>query len=452
MVEKQLTPVDHYVAAYESLDLNGASNGASWVRELRSAAISKFSEIGLPTTRRGNEEWKYTDVRPIARREFRPATASSASAVLADKRWEQFTFGETGWNLLVFVNGAYMDELSSLPSLPAGVKVTDIATAIESGDALAKEHLGRHADYENSGFTALNTAFIQNGAVIHIPDNAVLEVPIHLLFLFTSQEDEAVTHPRVLIQAGVNSSATVIETYAGLSQGLTLTNAVTEVLIGQGASLRHYTMQQQSEDAYHISTTEAVLSRDSSFSSVVIDLGGKLVRHNLNARMAGEGAICSLNGLYMVTGTQHVDNQVIIEHKMPYTTSRELYKGILDGKSRSVFHGSIIVREGAKKVDAFQTDKNLLLSDQAEADTKPAFWIYTDDVRCGHGASCGHIDENAVFYMKSRGLDDLTARNFLIHGFVSEVIAKIELEPLREHVDQIVHTKLRGWLDNGESQ
>ena len=452
MVEQQLTPVDHYLAAYELLDLNEPSNDASWVRDLRSAAISRFSEIGLPTTRRGNEEWKYTDVRPIARREFRPATASSASAILADKRWEQFTFSETGWNRLVFVNGAYLDELSSLPSLPAGVKATAIATAIESGDALVKEHLGRHADFKSSGFTALNTAFIQDGAVVHIPDNAVLDVPIHLLFLFTSQEDEAVTHPRVLIHAGVNSSATVIESYAGLSEGLTLTNAVTEVLIGQGALLRHYTVQQQSEDAYHISTTEAVLSRDSSFSSVVIDLGGKLVRHNLNARMAGEGASCTLNGLYMVTGTQHVDNQVIIEHKMPYTTSRELYKGILDGKSRSVFHGSIIVREGAKKVDAFQTDKNLLLSDQAEADTKPAFWIYTDDVRCGHGASCGHIDEDAIFYMKSRGLDDLTARNFLIHGFVSEVIAKIELEPLREHVDQIVHSKLRGWLDNGESQ
>ncbi len=452
MIEQQLTPVDHYLAAYESLKLNGASKDPSWARELRSAAIAKFSEIGLPTGRRGNEEWKYTDVRPIARREFRPATASSASAVLEDKGWEQFTCGETGWNLLVFVNGAYMDQLSSLPSLPAGVKVTDIATAIESGAALVKEHLGRHADFKSSGFTALNTAFIRDGALVHIPDNAVLEEPIHLLFLTTSQEDEAVTHPRVLIHAGANSSATVVESYAGLSGGPSLTNAVTEVLVGPGASLRHYTMQRQSDDAYHVSTTEAVLSRDSSYSSVNIDLGGDLVRHNLNARMAGEGASCKLNGLYMVTGKQHVDNQVIIEHKMPYTTSRELYKGILDGKSRTVFHGSIIVREGAKKVDAYQTDKNLLLSDQAEADTKPAFWIYTDDVRCGHGAACGHIDEDAVFYMKSRGLDDLTARNFLIHGFVNEVIASIELESLRDHLDQIVHTKLQAWLGDGESQ
>ena len=452
MIEQQLTPVDHYLAAYESLELNGASNDPSWIRELRRAAMSRFGEIGLPTARRGNEEWKYTDVRPIARREFKPATASPTRAALTDKQWEQFTVGETGWNLLVFINGGYAEEFSSLPSPAEGIRVTSIAKAIASGDALVEEHLGRHADFKDSGFTALNTAFIQDGALVHIPDNVVLEEPIHLLFLFTSQEDEAVTHPRVLINAGANSSAMVIESYVGLSQGAILTNAVTEVLVGPGASLRHYAMQRQSEDAYHVSTTEAVLLRDSSFSSVNIDLGGNLVRHNLNVRMADEGASCTLNGLYMVTGKQHVDNQVIIEHKMPHTTSRELYKGILDGKSRSVFHGSIIVREGATKTDAYQTDKNLLLSDEAEADTKPAFWVYTDDVKCGHGAACGHLDEDAVFYLKSRGLDDLSARNFLIHGFVSEVIQSIAFEPLRNHVDEIVHAKLRAWLGDGESQ
>ena len=297
---------------------------------------------------------------------------------------------------------------------------------------------------------ALNTAFVHHGAFVHIPDGATVEEPIHLLFVSTAREEDTVTHPRVLIITGRDSSATVIESYGCLSDTRYFTNAVTELSLGQGSALRYYKVQRQSEQAFHITNTQAVLSQDSHLSSVNLDLGGGLVRNNLSALMEAQGAGCMLNGLYLVTRSQHVDNQVVVDHAKGYTTTRELYKGILDGKSRSVFHGSIIVREGAAKVDADQSDKNLLLSDQAEADTKPAFWIYCDDVICRHGAACGQIDEDALFYLRTRGLSEEAARRFLVRAFVSEVIDSIQCKPYRDHVDSLVQSTLRQWLGSDE--
>ena len=256
-----------------------------------------------------------------------------------------------------------------------------------------------------------------------------------MLFIAAGDEEETVAQPRVLIVAGEESSASVLESYAGVSEGEHLTNAVTEIVVGAAARLDYYKVQRQSEQAYHVTNTHVAIERDSWFSSVNIDMGGRLTRNNLNLVTLDQDCSCSLTGFYMVTGRQHVDNQVIIDHAKPYTTSRELYKGILDGRSRSVFHGSIIVREGAVKVNANQVDKNLLLSDQAEADTKPAFWIYCDDVKCGHGAACGHMDPMALFYLRSRGIDERTARGLLTRAFLSEVIEGIANETLRTQVD-----------------
>ena len=228
-------------------------------------------------------------------------------------------------------------------------------------------------------------------------------------------------------------------------------NAVTEIRVGASSTLRYYKVQRQSTEAFHITNTHAVLSRDCSFTSVCFDLGGGLVRNNLNVLLAEEGAACVLNGLYMPAGTQHIDNQVIVDHARGYTTTREMYKGVLDGKGRSVFHGSIVVREGAAKVDAEQVDKNLLLSDQAEADMKPAFWIYCDDVRCSHGAACGQIDENALFYLRTRGLSERGARRLLTHGFVADIIDGIENEQFRSYMDGLVQTRLHEWLGDGDT-
>ena len=445
MTQRPASQEQSYLAALESFEQNSYANDPSWVHDLRRTAMIRFQSLGFPTARRGNEEWKYTDVGPIAKATFQSLDATVLPRVdAADVKGA--SVGEAGWSQLVFVNGSYARELSSVSSLPAGVMAVNLAEAMKSTPDLIQEHLAQYADYEINAFTALNTAFIHEGAFVHIPDDVLVEEPIRLLFLSTSQDEESVSHSRVLIVVGKNSKATIIDGYGGISDGRYFSNAVTEVVVGAGSRVEYYKIQQQSDKAFHITTTDVVLGRDSYFSSINIDLGGKLVRNNLNVLTQDEGSSCMLNGLYLVNGTQHVDNQIIIDHAKPYTTSRELYKGILDGKSRSVFHGSIIVREGAVKVNANQVDKNLLLSDQAEADTKPAFWIYCDDVKCGHGAACGQMDENALFYLRSRGIDEKTARGLLTRAFVSEVIQSISNEPLRGQIDGLVQAKLQEWL------
>ena len=443
MTQRPATQEEAYLAASESFESNGAARDPAWARDLRKAAIAKFRDLGFPTARRGNEEWKYTDVGPIARLPLQPAPQAPQPAA-ADVA--QAGLGEPGWPQLVFVNGCYDGALSSTASLPDGVTVTNLSEAMQSSPDLVRQSLGRYADYESNAFTALNTAFVHEGAFVHVPDGAQVEDPIRLLFLTTSGEQGTVAHPRVLIVVGRESRATIIEDHKGITDGRYFANAVTEVVVGAGARVEYYKAQRQSEQAYHITTTNVALERDSRFDSVNIDMGGRLTRNNLNLITMDQDCSCTLNGFYLVNGVQHVDNQVIIDHAKPYTTSRELYKGILDGKSRSVFHGSIIVREGAVKVNANQVDKNLLLSDQAEADTKPAFWIYCDDVKCGHGAACGQMDEIALFYLRSRGIDEKAARGLLTRAFLSEVIDGISNESFRSQIGGLVQDTLREWL------
>ena len=421
MTQRTATQEEAYLAASESFESNGASHDPAWARELRRDALDRFRELGFPTARRGNEEWKYTDVMPIARVPVRLGMSDAAATVDADAV-AQASLGGARWPQLVFVNGRYSEALSSVDALPERVTAVSLAEAMRSTPDLVQSHLARHAEYAGNPFTALNTAFLHDGAFVHIARGARVDDPIRLLFLTSGDGEETVSQPRVLIAAGEESSASVLESYAGLSDGEHLTNAVTEIVVGAAARLDYYKVQRQPEQAYHVTNTYVAIERDSWFSSVNIDMGGRLTRNNLNLLTLDSDCSCSLTGFYMVAGRQHVDNQVIIDHAKPYTTSRELYKGILDGRSRSVFHGSIIVREGAVKVNANQVDKNLILSDQAEADTKPAFWIYCDDVKCGHGAACGQMDPTALFYLRSRGIDERAAKSLLTRAFLSEVI------------------------------
>ena len=432
---------ERFLAAFQAYEKNGAAPDPQWTHALRKAAISRFVDLGFPTARRGNEEWKYTDIGLIANAPHQPITSPSPTSLQA-KELAAFTFGESNWRKLVFVDGSYVERLSSVFAMSPGVTVGSLAEAMTGEDHLVEQHLAQYANYEDNAFTALNTAFVHDGAFVHIADGIVVEEPIHLLFLSTSPIQDAISLPRVLVMAGKESKATIIESYGTLAESRYFTNAVTEVVVGDGASLSYYRVQQESDQAFHVHTTQVSLARDSNFSSVTLDLGSRLARNNLNVLMGQEGSACMLNGLYIVTGSQHVDNQVIVDHAKPHTTTRELYKGILDGKSRAVFHGSIVVRQGAQKVDARQEDKNLLLSDQAEADTKPAFWIYADDVKCSHGASCGALDEHALFYLRSRGLSEREARTMLTRGFVSEVINTIHSEPIRTHLDELVMARL----------
>ena len=445
---QQSTQENTYLEAFEAFHRDGASRDPSWAKALKEAAIKRFSDLGFPTTRRGNEEWKYTDVRPIAAAGFQPLTIPSPTH-LGAKELESLTLGEMDWPRLVFVDGYFSEELSLLSSLPDGVIASNLADAMTQSASLVEQHLGHYAPYQDNPFTALNTAFLKHGAFLHIPDGALVEEPIQILFAFTARALNTASHPRVLIVTGKDSKATVIESYVGLLEGKYFTNAVTEVRVGPGSKLTYYKVQRQSQDAFHITNTHAVLTRDCSFSSVNLDFGGALVRNNLNPLMSEEGSSCSLNGLYMPTGTQHVDNEVIVDHAKGYTTTREKYKGVLNGRARSVFHGSIIVRKNAVKVDASQEDKNLLLSNEAEADTKPAFWIYCDDVRCAHGAACGQIDEDALFYLRSRGLEESAARNMLTHGFVADIIDSIENDRFRSHIEDLVQARLIEWLGDG---
>jgi Fe-S cluster assembly protein SufD len=441
MPQQTASQTARYLDAFGAFERNGASADPAWVRDLRRDAAARFADLGFPTARRGNEEWKYTDVRPIARAPFSPLSPVEPPAVTAQEL-ERLTVGDSRWSRLVFVDGCYAPDLSDIESLPSGVSLLSLADAMATRPELVREHLARHAAYQDNAFTALNTAFLHEGAFLHVPDRTEAPEPVHLVFLSTAKAAGAALQPRVLVLAGRDSSVTIVESHGALSDAGYLTNAVTEVAVGDGARVRHYRVQQESEEAYAVGNTHVTLGRDSTYASVVTDLGGGLVRNNLNVLTGDEGSHTTLNGLYLVTRSQHVDNQVIIDHAKPHTTSRELYKGVLSGRSRSVFHGSIVVREGAQKVSANQADKNLLLSNEAEADTKPAFWIYADDVRCAHGAACGQLDEAALFYLRSRGIGEQEARMMLVRGFVAEIVEGIEHQAVRAHVEGLVAAKL----------
>ena len=420
----------HYAAAYAAQP----TDGPEVVRGLRRRGWDAFQSLGLPTARRGNEPWKYTNAAPIAREAFafgHTLSAEDAGLTLADARatapWQD------DWRTLVMVDGVFAPALSDGVAVAqtGGLTIAPLPDALCGGDVA----LGSLAAPEDDGFIALNTAFMRDGAVISIPAGADAGV-VNVVYLTTGREQPRVTYPRTLIDAAANSSVTVIETFAGPDGVRYLTNAVTEATIGDGASVEHYRLLTEGMDAYHVGVSRVLQHKDSAFSSVSIARGAALGRNDFAVKLAGTGAECTLNGLYLTKGNQHIDNYINIDHAEPYGTSRMFYKGILDGRSRAVFGGNVTVRKDAQKTDAQQTDKNLLLSEYAEVDSKPSLLIYADDVKCGHGATAGHIDADTVFYMRSRGLDLSTASRILIHAFASEIIDTVALEPLREYLDE----------------
>ena len=404
--------------------------------------MAAFDRTGFPTARRGNEEWKYTDVRPIARASFAlPDAEPPHPHTLPPSDLEDVA-------RVCLVDGRYSPEASHTAPLPGDAYVGSLAEALATRGDLVREHLGRHADFRGAPLTALNTAFLQDGALVYVPDGVALTAPVHVQFLADGGQPRAV-HPRVLVVLGAGAQATLVEEYADLASGPGFTNAVTEVVVGPGAVVDSYRLQRRSAEAYHVGSTRVTLGRDSSFSSLTLDAGAAIARNALDVLLDGEGASCALYGLYLAAGRQHVDNQVSIDHARPHTISRQLYKGVMDGRSRAVFHGSITVREGAQKVDARQEDRNLLLSPNAEVDTTPAFWIYADDVKCSHGAACGQLAEEALFYLRSRGIDELAARRLLTHGFVDEVVALGRNPQARDLFQEAVNATLQGFPSLG---
>ena len=364
---------------------------------------------------------------------------------------EPFTFGVLKASQLVFVNGRYAPRLSYLRSLPEGVRVAPLAEMLRAEPETLEKHLTRYAQFEDDPFVALNTAFFQDGAYVEVPKGTVVGEPIHLLFVSTFRDLPIVAHPRNLILMGAGSQATVIESYAGWAPDVTFTNAVTEVAPGPGAVLDHYKIQREAETAFHIATMTVHQDRDSSFSAHSISLGGGLVRNYVHTLFRAPGGSLTLNGLYMTAGNQQADNYTRIDHVAPACTSVELYRGILGGRSRGVFNGNIYVRKDAQKTVARQTNKNLLLSKEAFVDSTPGLEILADDVKCNHSSTIGQLDENAVFYLRSRGIDEEAARNILTYAFAADVVNQVKVAPVRIKLDQLIVSRLPRGAGLGET-
>jgi FeS assembly protein SufD len=522
-----------YFSSFMELEERLAASGPSWLHEIRRAAMEGFAEKGFPSTRQ--EEWRNTNVAPIAAVPFRPATTSwerghpfaplrAGSARTTAGRMPALPIGQLpladlGCPRLVFINGRFSKQLSALEALPKGVKAGSLAEALASDGKILECHLTRFAtDYKEHAFVALNTAFLEDGAFLEIPKSVVLEKPIYLLYVSDPSGLPTVSYPRNLIIAGRESQASIVEGYISLGgtplagsarrrsetaataagadqrrsetaataggaerrrsetaataggaerrrseaaataagaerrrsetaataapEGVYFTNAVSEIVVGEGAVLEYHRIQQESERAFHFGRLQFHQEHSSNLATHSIALGGALVREEVKAVLGGEGAEATLNGLYLVAGRQHIDNQTTLDHAQPHCSSREVYKGVLDGESSAVFNGKIIVRKDAQKTDSKQSNKNLLLSEKAIIDTKPALEIYADDVKCTHGATIGQIDPEAVFYLRSRGIGRQEARELLTYAFANDVLERIKYEPLREQLSEGLFARL----------
>ncbi len=422
-----------YIEDFATFASNGGGQGPAWAPAMRRSAIDRFASLGFPTPK--NEDWHFTSVAPIVEREFRAGPAESSQVRAADLA--PFIFNRPEWPALVFVNGRFASGLSTLGTLPRGTTVSSLAHAWEHDEPLLAQYLGKLATYEEQAFTALNTAFMKDGALVSIPADTVVELPIHLIFVSDANAAKSVAHPRNLIVAGRNSKATVIESYVSVGDAAYFTNTVTEAVVEEGATLTHYKIQRESQRAYHVGTVDVRQGRDSHFVSFSFATGAALSRTNIYTVLEGPGCGATLNGLYMVSDQQHVDHQTRIEHAQPNCFSRELYKGILDGASHGVFNGKVYVHPIAQQTDGKQSNNNLLLSDKARIDTKPQLEIFADDVKCTHGATVGRIDEQALFYMKSRGVNRELATQLLTYAFAADVLEQLEVTEVKEELERM---------------
>lgn len=437
---------DLYFKRYSELEKARSAHEPAWLQDTRRAAIDRFGDLGFPTTH--DEEWRFTNVAPIARTNFVPAKAAESQ-----KQLIQFPGSET-WiescASLVFVNGHFAAELSRLGSLPKGVRVRSLAEVLRTGsDAGVEANLTRYASYQDHAFVALNTALFEDGAFVEVRPNTVVDRPLVLAFVTVPGGNPHATHPRNLVIVGSGAQASFIELHVGVAAGggastvPYLTNAVTELVAGENAIVDYTRIQQETDRGYHVGIVQTEQARSSSITTHSIAVGGRLDREEIRAVLDGEGAEALLHGLYVIGGHQHVDNHTLIDHAKPHCASREVYKGVLDGHAGGVFNGKIAVRKDAQKTDSKQSNKNLLLSENATINTKPQLEIYADDVKCTHGATIGQIDAEAVFYLRSRGIGLQEARNLLIQAFANDILDRIKFEPLRASLREMIGLRLQ---------
>jgi Fe-S cluster assembly protein SufD len=429
-----------YVEAFEALAAANAAGAPAWLEARRSAAMARFADAGFPTSRQ--EEWRFTDLKALARTPFALAEPASGGISSVDR----FVLGSERQWVVAFVNGVHVPALSRLDGLPSSVVVGSLREAVERHPALVEPHLASYATDDYNPLAALNTGFIGDGAFLYVPRNVVLERQVHFLFLTlpAGGATAPVTHPRNLYVLESGAQASLVESYAAAgTPGSYWTNAVTEAVVGDNANLDAYRFQREHPDAFHTGTTYSTQGRDSNYSLIVFTFGAGLSRHDIRAVLAGEGADATLDGLSMLRGRQHTDYHTTLEHAQPNCTSWEYFNGVFDDRARGVFNGRIIVRPGAQKTDSKQTNNNLLLSASARADSQPQLEIYADDVKCTHGATLGPIDDEHMFYLQSRGLTKEAARGMLTYGFGSEILNAVNSEQVRQDLDRIIHDWLK---------
>ena len=425
-----------FAEQFKSLD--APSGQPSWLLPLRKGGMARFAELGFPTS--ALEDWRFTSLASLTKLPFRSAPMDGAGLNISTI--QQFHFTQIPGSRLVFVNGRFAKELSTITTLPDGVTVSSLADALVSNPALVEKHLGRYVKTEDNALAALNTALFEDGGFIHVPAGKAVTEPIHLLFVTTTKDVGVTVQPRNLIVAEANSSVTVIESHVATNKGAYFTNSVTELFAGDNAQLEHIKFQDEALEAFHIATVQGRFLRGSQVSTHSFALGARLSRINLRTKLDGEGIEAILNGLYITRGEQLADHHMIVEHAQPRCASHEYFNGILDDKSKGVFHGRILVHPIAQKTDAKQTNKNILLSDDATADTKPQLEIYADDVKCTHGATIGQMDPDSIFYLRARGIGLERAKRMLVHSFAGEIIARVKCQAVREELDKVAWDRL----------
>jgi len=407
----------------------------AWVRERRERAARRFAAVGFPTTKL--EDWRFTNIAPIAETTFADAEgwfAPAASLVSS--------VGVAGSVRLAIVNGQFAAGLSDLSALPKGIRIAGLRDGARDGTDGLEQHLGTVFSIDAHPLAALNTSRLDDGVAIFITAGAGVDTPIHIVTVTGGDGQAVAAHPRVLVVAGANSRVRIAHTFIGAPGSIYFNNAVSEVVVGEGASIDYYTDQRESEEAFHIANLQAHVSAKGVFSSHAFSIGARIQRHDIGIALEGEGADCTMNGIYLADGARLMDTHTALDHAMPHCTSHELYKGILAGKAKAVFNGRIIVRIDAQKTDAKQTNRALLLSDDATINSNPQLEIFADDVKCTHGAAVGQLDEEAMFYLQARGLTRIEARDMLLHAFAGEVLDGVKIPALREQLETAFFTAL----------
>jgi Fe-S cluster assembly protein SufD len=444
----QVAQLESYLEAFTDFTRQRPSETPAWLRDLRESAFARFCETGFPTTR--NEDWRFTNLASLVRTPFR-LPREEETTPLQQKHTAAWQISGAAARL-IFINGHYHPGLSTLERLPAGIKLCGLRQAIRDAEPVLSRHLGRYVNITRDPFCALNTAFMEDGAFLLLPRNTVADAPIHLLFVSTASEVPLMTHPRNLIIVEEQAQISIVEEYVSFGEEVpAFSNAVTELVAGENATVIHTLIEHEHGQAFNFSTLRIEQARSANVASHSLLLGGGLVRNNVHPVLAGEGGECLINGLFIGSGHQHLDNYMQVEHAKPHCASRQFYNGILDGQSHGVFHGRIIVHKDAQKTDAKQTNRNLLLSDAAQIDTKPQLEIYADDVKCTHGATIGQIEENALFYLQSRGIAEPEARRLLLGAFAGECLERIAESPLRAYAEAALEQRLTTLAGNSRT-